>query len=178
MWKQTFLCNKLPFPTPGYHKSALHKNITAPSTRSLHGKVRIIANSREALIYYHVVIQLIYPLPGIAHKCEVKTLVSRVLHTGKFRLETWNYSIWAWNVIGGAEVERAAIPLPVDIYDVVELRILRRRLDVFRLQFRLDERVGFGRHFCFQRHWHWRRRRFAWTVDPAFLWFWHMTFLR
>ena len=57
-------------------------------------------------------------------------MVARVLHPGKLRLETRHYCIGTWDTIGSAEVEIALVPFPIDVYNVIELRILRRRLDV------------------------------------------------
>ena len=57
-------------------------------------------------------------------------MVARVLHPGKLRLETRHYCIGTWDTIGSAEVKIALVPFPIDVYNVIELRILRRRLDV------------------------------------------------
>ena len=60
----------------------------------------------------------------------MKTLVPSILHTRKFCLEARLYWIGAGHAVFGAEVERLVIPLAIDIDDVIELRILRRWLDV------------------------------------------------
>ena len=102
------------------------------------GKVGIISDRFYALIHGQVRVQL-YPLAGMTHKGEMKMLVPGILHTSKFCLEAWLYWMWACHTIFGTEVERLVVPLAVDIDYVIELRILRGWLDIFQLQFSLNE---------------------------------------
>jgi hypothetical protein len=118
----------------------------------LHGKVRIISNRLYALIDGEVGIHL-YPLPGMAHEREMEAPVTSILHTGKFCLEAGLYWIGTCHAIFGREVERLVVPLAIDSDNIIELRILRWRLNVFRFEDRLDEFIGLRGNFTFQRFW-------------------------
>src|SRR6266700_4103981 len=81
-------------------------------------------------------------------------MVPSILHTSKFRLEARYRRIWIGNMIGRVEVEIALIPLPRDIDDVIELWMLRRWLDVLRLQDCFDQFIGLRCDLCFHGVWH------------------------
>src|SRR5271157_3620483 len=136
------------------------------------GKVGIISNRFYALVHRQVRVQL-YPLVGIAHKGEMKTAVPGILHPSKFCLEAWLYWIGVGHAVFGTEVERLVVPLAIDIDDVIELRILLRWLDIFRLQYCLDEFIRLGGDFHFQRFGQRRGRCFAWVHRPRIDFLWH-----
>src|SRR5437588_6176058 len=111
------------------------------------GKVGVISNCLYALVYCQVRVQL-YPLTGMAHIREMKTVVPGILHTSKFYLEARLYWIGACHAIFGAEVECLLVPLAIDIDDVVELRVFRRWLDIFGLQ------LCFNKFICLRSDFH------------------------
>lgn len=116
---------------------------------STYSKVRIILNSCQALIHSLVHVNL-YPLPGMTHKREMKAIVTSILHTGKLRLETRRNGVRAWTTIFGTEVESTVVPLPIDVYDIIESWLLRRWLDVIGLQNIVNEFIGPCRYFRLQ----------------------------
>src|SRR5436190_5029872 len=81
--------------------------------------------------------------------------------------------MWACHAIFGTEVECLVVPLAVDINDIVELRMLRWWLDIFRLQYGLNEFIRLGGDFHFQRFWERRGRCFAWVHRPWIDFLWH-----
>src|SRR6266571_707423 len=81
--------------------------------------------------------------------------------------------MWACHAIFGAEVERLVVPLAVDIDNIIELRILWWWLDIFWLQDCLDEFIGRGGDFHFQRFGERSRRCFAWVHRPRIDFLWH-----
>src|SRR5215467_3096457 len=132
----------------------------------------IIPNRLYTIVHRQVFVQL-YPLVCITHIREMKTLVPGKLHPCKFRLEARLNWIRASHVVFGTEVERLVIPLPVDIDDIVELRIFGWWLDIFRLQYCLNEFIRLGSDFPFQRLWEILRRCFAWVHCPRVDFLWH-----
>src|SRR5260370_1771636 len=116
----------------------------------LEGKIGIISNRLYALVHRQICVNL-NPLSGITHIGEVKTPVSGILHARKLRLETRLYWIWTSHAIVGTKVERLLVPLAIDIDDVIELRILRRWMDVPRIQYRFDEFILRVAYFQFRR---------------------------
>src|SRR4249920_491647 len=109
----------------------------------------------------------------MTHKGEMKTPIPGKLHPSKFCLEAWLYWIGACHAIVGAEVERLVVPLAVDIDKIIELRILRRCLDIFRLQYCLNECIRLCGDFHFQRFGERSRRGFAWVHRPRIDFLWH-----
>src|SRR5258706_12217970 len=103
----------------------------------------------------------------------MKTLVPGILHTHKFFLKARLDWIWACHTIFCAEVKRLVVPLAVDIDNIIELRILRRWLNIFRLQYCLDEFIGLRGDFHFQRFWERSCRCFAWVHRPRIDFLWH-----
>src|SRR5947209_11111341 len=140
------------------------------------GKVGIISDRFYALVHRQVRVQL-YPLAGMAHKGEMKTPVPGILHTSKICLKAWLYWIGACHAILGAEVERLVVPLAVDIDNIIELRILSRWLDLFRLQNSFDEFIRLRGDFHFQRFGERSRRCFAWVHRPRIDFLWHQFLL-
>src|SRR5436309_14388974 len=116
----------------------------------LYSKVGVVSNRLYELVHRQICVNL-NPLAGMTHKRKMKAPVSRVLHTGKFRLEAGHCWIWTGNAIFGAEVVRLVIPLAVDIDNIIELWILRWRLDVFWLENVLNEFIRLRGDFNFQR---------------------------
>src|SRR6266581_9083757 len=104
---------------------------------------------------------------------EVNTLVPVKLHTHKFRLEARLCWMWTSYVVFGAEVEGLVVPFAVDIDNIIELRILRRWLDIFRLQYCLNECIRLCGDFHFQRFGERSRRGFAWVHRPPIDFPWH-----
>src|SRR6266566_4725131 len=138
----------------------------------LEGKVGIISDRFYALVHRQVRVQL-YPLAGIAHKGEMKTPVPGILYTSKLCLEAWLYWIWTSHAIFGGEVERFVVPLAVDIDNIIELGILWRWLDIFWLQYCLNEFIRLCGDFHFQRFGERSRRCFAWIHRPRIDFLWH-----
>src|SRR5260370_37474892 len=103
----------------------------------------------------------------------MEAFVASILHTGKFRLEARLYWIRACHAIFGTEVERLVVPLAVDIDNIIELRVFRRWLDIFRLQYCLDEFIRLCGDFHFQRFGERSRRCFAWVHRPRIDFLWH-----
>src|ERR1700730_2397729 len=98
----------------------LSRNVFLLSER----KVGIILDCFYALVHRQVHVQL-YPLAGIAHKGEMKTLIPSILHTSKFCLEAWLYCIGTRYTIFGTKVESLPVPLAVDIDNIIKLRVFR-----------------------------------------------------
>src|SRR5437764_11286449 len=96
----------------------------------LDSKIRVVSNRLYALVHRQICVNL-NPLAGMTHKREMKAPVPGILHTSKFHFEARHGWIWTGNAIFGAEVERLVVPLAVDIDNIIELWILRWRLDVF-----------------------------------------------
>src|SRR6266849_8280 len=103
----------------------------------------------------------------------MKTPVPSILHTSELCLKTWLYWIRACHTIFGAEVERLVIPLAVDIDDVIELRLLRRWLDISRPQDCLNEFMRLCGDFHVQRFGERSRSCFAWVHRPPIDFPWH-----
>ena len=94
------------------------------------------------------------PIAGMAHISNIEMAVAQVLQTCKPGFEKWRDRVWTRTCIPGNEVEVAASPLREDIHDVVPAGLLRRRLDVHRLQFSLDQLARLRNHFIFDTLWH------------------------
>src|SRR5207247_5829899 len=108
------------------------------------------SNSVYSLVYRQISLNF-NPLAGMTHIREMKAPVPGILHTSKFHLEARHGWIWTSNAIFGAEVERLVVPLAVDIDNIIELWILRWRLDVLRLENVLNEFIRLRGDFNFQR---------------------------
>ena len=106
----------------------------------------------------------------------MKPTVSSILHASELVLKTRKKSVWAWNTICGIEVEGAMIPLARDIHHIIVLWILRRRLDVRRLQDGVNEFVSLRCHLRFQGIWN-LRFLFGWAIYPHFFSFCHASSL-
>jgi hypothetical protein len=87
-------------------------------------KIGIISDRLYALVHRHICVQL-YPLAGIAHKGEKKTPPPSILHTSKFCFKARLFCLGICHAIFGTEVESLAIPLAVDIDNIIKLRVLR-----------------------------------------------------
>ncbi len=111
---------------------------------------RVIANGYQAFIRRHGRVGF-DPLVSVTHKRQIKEPGARITHARKFHLETGDFRFRMRYLIGRTEIESAVIPLPIDIYHVVELGLLWRRLNVARLEHRLDECISFGAHLLLQR---------------------------
>src|SRR6266567_7352530 len=109
----------------------------------------------------------------MAHKGEMKTLAPSILHTSKFCLEAWLYCMGTCHTILGTEVESLAVPLAVDINNIIKLRIFRWWLDIFRLQYCFNEFICFRGDFHFQRFGEWRWRCFTLRHRPSIDFLWH-----
>jgi hypothetical protein len=84
-----------------------------------------------------------YPLPGVPHIRETKGLISHILQPCESAFKKLRYSIKGRAAISSAEIEITLIPLGIDINNVVELSILRWRLDMLWFQYGLDQMISF-----------------------------------
>src|SRR5450755_3420718 len=103
----------------------------------------------------------------------MKTPIPGILQASKLCLEALPYWSGACHAIFGAEVERLVVPLAVDIDNIIELRILQRWLDIFRLQDCLNKFIRLCGDFHFQRFGERSRRCFAWVHRPRIGFLWH-----
>jgi hypothetical protein len=62
----------------------------------------------------------------------MKAVITSIFLAGKLHLETWHCRLGVWDTVRSTKVERAMIPFPIHVYNVVELQILRRWLNVLR----------------------------------------------
>src|SRR5205807_8597521 len=92
----------------------------------------------------------------MAHKRKMETIVTSILHTGKLRFKTRLNGVWTCNTIFSTEVESTLEPLSIDVYNIIELRILRRRLDVIGLQNSVNQFVSPCCYFRLQSIWNLR----------------------
>src|SRR5579859_7465667 len=99
----------------------------------------------------------------------MKAVLTSVLHAGKLRFKTRLNGVWACNIIFGAEVERTMVPLPIDVYNIIELWILRWRLDVIGLQNSVDKFSGPCCYFRLQSIWNLRFGLLGRTIHPHLL---------
>jgi hypothetical protein len=76
-------------------------------------------------------------------------------------------------VIPGTEVKVVAVPLGINVYDVVETCVFGRRLDVIRLEHGVNKCLRFLFQVCLYALWHFGFGGFGWAIDPAFLSFGH-----
>ena len=69
---------------------------------------------------------------GVAHECQVEAILSDIFQPGKFDFKEWGDCIGARGAVFGAEIEIMAIPLRVNIDNVIVLIFIwsRRRLNV------------------------------------------------
>jgi hypothetical protein len=110
------------------------------------------------------------PFACMAHVGQVEPALSTytacVFQVGKPRLEIRRHCIRARAGVFGTEIKIVTMPFGVDVNDIVPLRVLRRGLNVFRLQ---DSVYQFC-SLCFQFHLHGIGHfGLRWAVDPHFL---------
>jgi hypothetical protein len=84
-----------------------------------------------------------YPLPGVPHIREAKGLISHILQPCESAFKKLRYSIRERAPVSSAEIEIASIPLGIDVNNVVEPSILRRRFDMLWFQCGLDQMISF-----------------------------------
>jgi hypothetical protein len=104
--------------------------------------MRFTADTLQTLIKRQVGEEF-YPLPGVPHIREAKGLVSQILQPCESAFKKLRYSIRKRAPVSSAEIEIASIPLGIDVNNVVEPGILRRRLDVLWFQCGLDQMISF-----------------------------------
>jgi len=85
------------------------------------------------------------PLAGVAHVRQIEPAVRHVCKSRKAILKKRRQCVRTWTSEPGAEVQAILIPFRVDINNVVKSCILRRRVNVSRLKYGLDDFVGFSR---------------------------------
>jgi len=103
----------------------------------------------QALIQCEILIDL-EPLLSVPHVGDVELSISNVFEPGKFRFKVLRNSMRTRAVVLRAEVEASPKPFPVNVHDVIPLRILRGRFDEVRLQEGLYELISFLLDFSFQ----------------------------
>src|SRR5437879_3969207 len=109
----------------------------------------------------------------MAHKREMEAIVISILHASKLRFKTRLNGVGARNTIFGTEIESTVIPLSIDIYNIIESWILRRRLDIFGLQNSVNEFSSPCCHFHLQRIWDLRFGLLGRTIHPHLLFLCH-----
>jgi hypothetical protein len=107
-----------------------------------------------------------YPFPGMAHICQVEISAAYVFHPYIFRFKVRRDRVGERANVFGAEIEVTAKPFNVIINDIIELRVLRRRFEMFRFELGIKPLFGFSLQLELQRFRDFRRFGFAWAVDP------------
>jgi len=90
------------------------------------------------------------PLSSVTEIGQVEPLVSGVLKSGELRLEEVCKGAGSGRTIAGAEVKEGASPASMKVHQVVQLGFPRRRLDIARLQGRIDQRMGAALDFVLE----------------------------
>src|SRR5947207_1334866 len=112
-------------------------SLVAPRRRS-GDEEGVISDCLQALFQREIGIRL-HPLSGVPRECEGKTVRAGILETGELRLKRGRDRRWAGAPVGCKKVEIASVPFRINVHYVVEPIVVWRRLDVERLQHRLDE---------------------------------------
>ena len=82
------------------------------------------------------------PLACVAHERKVEVIaIAGVFQPSELMLEEGRECVRARHSILGAEVEVMAIPLGIDVHDVIEVGILRWRLDMSRFKDGFNELI-------------------------------------
>jgi hypothetical protein len=93
----------------------------------------IVSNSGQAFVQRTISVNF-YPLPGVSHEREIETAASHILQTGEFDFKEGRYGIGTRRVIFGTEVKIIPVPPGINVYNVIETHIFRRRLNVLGFQ--------------------------------------------
>ena len=109
----------------------------------------------------------------MSHKRDIEAAIPNVLQSSKLVFEVGRDGIGARTVILGTEVEVVTVPFGVDVYNVVEASIFRRRLDVLRFENGFNEFLSLLLQVSFDTLRYFGFGSFGWTIDPSLLSFCH-----